>query len=86
MRCFDHLRREYRLLPLRISALAAKSAGSLEWEAILNLVKQLSDVILYNLPIFWRICKGYIDGKYHKVRTFQIDNVPSHPTNVFNEF
>ena len=45
----------------------------------------LSQDILYNLPIFWRICKGYIDGRYHKVRTFQIDNVPSHPTNVFNE-
>lgn len=44
----------------------SKSAGSVEWEATFTLVKHLSDTIMQTLPTFWKVCRGYIDGKYRK--------------------
>ncbi|CED82783.1 Sec5 subunit of exocyst complex [Phaffia rhodozyma] len=34
------------------------------WKAMLDLVKNLSDVLLHSLPNFWRIAKHFLDGKY----------------------
>lgn len=37
------------------------------WQAIMDLVKNLSEVMLSTLPGFWKIAKAYMDGKYRKV-------------------
>ena len=31
------------------------------------MVKSLSETMLASLPNFWKIAKGYMDGKYKKV-------------------
>ena len=36
--------------------------------AILAMVKNDSEVMLSNMPNFWKIATGYIDGKFRKVR------------------
>jgi exocyst complex component 2 len=38
------------------------------WLAILALVKNLSDVLVNSLPVFWKVAKGFIDGSLKKVR------------------
>jgi exocyst complex component 2 len=45
----------------------AKSSGWETWQAITEFVKSVSDVMLANLPNFWKIGKAYLDGKYKKV-------------------
>jgi exocyst complex component 2 len=45
----------------------AKSSGWEAWQAILEFVKSISEVILSNLPSFWRIGKSYMEGKFKKV-------------------
>jgi hypothetical protein len=37
------------------------------WQAILDLVKQLSEVMLSSLPHFWRIATDFTSGKLKKV-------------------
>ncbi|KAF8512663.1 exocyst complex component Sec5-domain-containing protein [Hysterangium stoloniferum] len=44
----------------------AKSVGWETWQAISELVKNVSEVMLANLPSFWRIGKAYMDGKFKK--------------------
>ena len=45
------------------------SAGGYDvWQSVLTLVKNLSEVMLGALPNFWKISKGFLDGKYKKVR------------------
>ena len=38
------------------------------WQSVLTLVKNLSEVMLGALPNFWKISKGFLEGKYKKVR------------------
>lgn len=38
------------------------------WRATHELVKGLSELLLKWLPSFWRLGKGFVDGKYKKVR------------------
>jgi len=38
------------------------------WRLIVDLVRNLNDVILQTLPSFWKVAKGYMEGKYQKVR------------------
>lgn len=45
----------------------SKGVGWEAWTAVLNLVKSDSEVMLSNLPNFWRIGKGYIDGRFKKL-------------------
>jgi hypothetical protein len=47
--------------------LLVKMPGWEAWQAIVDLVKNLSEVMLSTLPGFWRIAKAYMDGKYRKV-------------------
>lgn len=42
-------------------------AGHEIWKLIFDLVRNLSDVILQTLPSFWKVAKGYMEGKYQKV-------------------
>ncbi|KZT28105.1 hypothetical protein NEOLEDRAFT_1233888 [Neolentinus lepideus HHB14362 ss-1] len=44
----------------------SQSGGYEQWEAIVDLIKNVSEVMLTALPNFWRISKGYIDGKFKK--------------------
>jgi exocyst complex component 2 len=41
--------------------------GSTVWIAIIALVKNLSETIARSLPLFWKIAKGYMDGRLKKV-------------------
>lgn len=52
---------------VKLKPTTAKSSGWEAWQAILELVKNLSEVILSNLPSFWRIGKSYMEGKFNKV-------------------
>ncbi|KAF9068906.1 exocyst complex component Sec5-domain-containing protein [Rhodocollybia butyracea] len=44
----------------------AKSAGEPVWQATLDLVKNVSEAMMGNLPNFWKISSGFIDGKFKK--------------------
>ena len=46
---------------------AAKSADEPIWQAILDMVKNVSEAMLSSLPSFWRISKDFMDGKFKKV-------------------
>lgn len=51
----------------------AQASGHEVWQATLDMVKALSEAMLHALPSFWKIAKGYMDGKYKKVS----DRMPS---------
>ncbi|PPR03648.1 hypothetical protein CVT24_007762 [Panaeolus cyanescens] len=44
----------------------AKGTGEREWNALLEMVKNISDAMISSLPNFWKISKNFIDGKYKK--------------------
>ncbi|KIP09756.1 hypothetical protein PHLGIDRAFT_126060 [Phlebiopsis gigantea 11061_1 CR5-6] len=44
----------------------AQAGGYDVWQAILNMVKSISEVILTSLPNFWKISLAFSDGKYRK--------------------
>jgi exocyst complex component 2 len=46
---------------------AVQSGGHEVWTAIIDLVKNVSEAMLSSLPNFWRIAKGFLDGKLKKV-------------------
>ncbi|KAH8993621.1 exocyst complex component Sec5-domain-containing protein [Lactarius hatsudake] len=43
-----------------------QSGGHEVWRVILDLVKGVSEVMMSALPNFWKIAKGFLDGKYRK--------------------
>ncbi|GAA6021966.1 hypothetical protein JCM8202_004357 [Rhodotorula sphaerocarpa] len=45
------------------------AAGSEVWQLILQFVRNLNQVILRALPSFWKVARGYMDGKYQKKST-----------------
>ncbi|TFK20519.1 hypothetical protein FA15DRAFT_673418 [Coprinopsis marcescibilis] len=47
-------------------AAVAKSPGEPVWQAILELVKSVSEVLLSSLPSFWKISRSFIDGRFRK--------------------
>ena len=44
-----------------------QATGHEIWQSVLDMVKSLSETMLASLPNFWKIAKGYMDGKYKKV-------------------
>lgn len=46
---------------------SAQASGHEVWQAILDMVKAVSEVLLSSLPNFWKIARSYIDGKYKRV-------------------
>ncbi|KAF8189835.1 exocyst complex component Sec5-domain-containing protein [Mycena galopus ATCC 62051] len=50
-------------------AAVAKCAAEPVWQAILDMVKMLSEIVLSSLPNFWRISKSFVDGKFKRVRS-----------------
>jgi exocyst complex component 2 len=47
---------------------AAKSADEPIWQAVLDIVKNVSEAMMSSLPSFWRISKDFMEGKFKKVR------------------
>ncbi|KAJ7145330.1 exocyst complex component sec5 [Mycena crocata] len=47
-------------------AAVAKCVAEPVWQAILDMVKTLSEIVLSSLPNFWRISKSFMDGKFKK--------------------
>lgn len=45
----------------------ARSSAEPVWQAILDMVKNISETMLANLPNFWKIAKGFMEGRYRKV-------------------
>ncbi|KAJ9125138.1 hypothetical protein QFC22_000092 [Naganishia vaughanmartiniae] len=64
-RCIDQLMPEEVDPDYEISS----SAGSQVWTAILELVRAVSTVLVQTVPEFWKICRGYKEGKYRKKNT-----------------
>ncbi|KAF5367582.1 hypothetical protein D9758_003714 [Tetrapyrgos nigripes] len=46
----------------------AKSAGEPVWQAVLDLVKNVSEAILTSLPNFWKISSSFMDGRFRKAQ------------------
>lgn len=40
--------------------------GADAWKVLLAMVHNLSEILLQTLPNFWKVAKGYMDGKYQK--------------------
>ncbi|KAH7105187.1 exocyst complex component Sec5-domain-containing protein [Auriculariales sp. MPI-PUGE-AT-0066] len=50
----------------------AQSPSAEAWNGVLALVKNDSEVMLTGLPMFWRIGRGHLDGKFKKVQTTSV--------------
>ncbi|KAK0192271.1 exocyst complex component sec5 [Armillaria mellea] len=50
-------------------AVVAESAGEPVWQAIMDLAKNLSEVMMASLPNFWKLSSGFTEGKFKKVQT-----------------
>ncbi|EED84825.1 predicted protein [Postia placenta Mad-698-R] len=48
-------------------AILAQGAGNEVWQAVLAMVKSVSEVMLSSLPNFWKIAKGFLEGKLKKL-------------------
>lgn len=46
----------------------AQSGGHDVWHVVFEMVKNVSEVMMSTLPNFWKIAKGFLGGKYKKVR------------------
>ncbi|KZT10260.1 uncharacterized protein LAESUDRAFT_721596 [Laetiporus sulphureus 93-53] len=44
----------------------AQAGGNDVWQAVLTMVKNVSEVMLSSLPNFWRIAKAFLEGKLKK--------------------
>ncbi|KAI0694957.1 exocyst complex component Sec5-domain-containing protein [Cytidiella melzeri] len=92
-------------LRLCLAALDAKQAdgvllqagGHTVWQAVLTMVKNVSEVMLLSLPSFWKICRAFLDGRFKKnvsavsrrsptqVRTMALDIIKEY-ISLFSEF
>ncbi|KAI3602858.1 exocyst protein [Moniliophthora roreri] len=53
----------------RPDTVVAKSPGEPVWQAILELVKNVSESMVSSLPSFWKISSSFIEGKFKKFQT-----------------
>ncbi|KIM53074.1 hypothetical protein SCLCIDRAFT_32138 [Scleroderma citrinum Foug A] len=44
----------------------SQGGGHEIWEAILDMIKSVSEVLLSSLPNFWKIAKSFLEGKFKK--------------------
>ncbi|KAF9459756.1 exocyst complex component Sec5-domain-containing protein [Collybia nuda] len=58
----------------------AKSSAEPVWQAILDMMKNISETMLTNLPNFWKIAKGFMDGKYKKPQISSTSGTRRSPT------
>ncbi|TEB31864.1 hypothetical protein FA13DRAFT_1754665 [Coprinellus micaceus] len=59
------------------SSTEAKSPGEPTWQAILELVKNVSEVMLASLPSFWKISRSFIEGRFKKTSSSQSRRSPT---------
>lgn len=45
----------------------AQAVGHEMWQAVWDMVKNVSEIMLSSLPQFWKIAKSYMNGKHKKV-------------------
>jgi hypothetical protein len=45
----------------------AQSGGHEVWQLILDMVKNVSEAMLSQLPTFWKIAKSFQEGKFKRV-------------------
>ena len=64
-------------LHVRLYFFTAQSGGHEVWNAVFDLVKNVSEIMMSSLPNFWKIAKGFLDGKYRKVRRHYFSKVRS---------
>ncbi|KAJ8087260.1 Exocyst complex component S5 [Marasmius tenuissimus] len=50
-------------------AVIAKAPGEAVWQAIFDLVKNVSESMVSSLPNFWKIATSFIEGKFKKFQT-----------------
>ncbi|KAF8907521.1 exocyst complex component Sec5-domain-containing protein [Mucidula mucida] len=50
-------------------AIVAQSTGEPVWQGVVDLVKNVSEVMLSSLPSFWKISTNFMEGKFKKVPT-----------------
>jgi exocyst complex component 2 len=50
-----------------IEAFVAKSSSEPVWQAVVELVKNITETMLSSLPNFWKIATSFMDGKFKKV-------------------
>ncbi|RXW20181.1 hypothetical protein EST38_g5679 [Candolleomyces aberdarensis] len=55
----------------------AKSPGEPTWQAILELVKNVSEIMLASLPSFWKISRSFIEGRFKKSSSSQSRRSPT---------
>ncbi|KAF5336401.1 hypothetical protein D9611_006533 [Ephemerocybe angulata] len=55
----------------------AKSHGEPTWQAILELVKNISEIMLASLPSFWKISRSFIEGRFKKSSSSQSRRSPT---------
>jgi len=48
---------------------AAQGGGHEVWEAISEMIKNMSETLLSSLPNFWKIARSFIEGKFKRVRS-----------------
>lgn len=48
---------------------AERVAGVPVWKAAIEVIKTLSETLLASLPGFWKVARGFMSGKYQKVRS-----------------
>ena len=52
-------------IKLRLEGVTAEQANGHEaWKALIDVVHNVSEIMLQTLPNFWKVGKGYMDGKY----------------------
>ncbi|KAF7430424.1 hypothetical protein PC9H_006131 [Pleurotus ostreatus] len=52
----------------------SKAPGNEIWQAILDMVKTVSESMLTSLPNFWKIAKSFLEGKFKKQGSSQSSN------------
>ncbi|KAH6909641.1 exocyst complex component Sec5-domain-containing protein [Coprinopsis sp. MPI-PUGE-AT-0042] len=55
----------------------AQSPGEPVWQAVFELVKNISEVLLASLPSFWKISRSFIEGRFKKSSSSQSRRSPT---------
>lgn len=52
-------------------AILGRAAGNEGWKALLEFVRIPSEILLRELTPYWKVVKGYLEGKYQRVRVLR---------------
>jgi exocyst complex component 2 len=54
-----------------IPVYSAQAGGHEVWQAIWDMVKNISEVVVSSLPNFWKIARSFLEGKFKRVRVIR---------------